>query len=325
MKKNKEKGGKGVPDLGLFLKSRYASLAIRAAMAPSRNPKTAALTRFWMGSYLQRLKILPVDLRIPVSFNLPPAYLLIQKFLKHFKLEEEQLDILTNHRSLISVVQEREPVSPVRGLALGEPSTVWRNVNHPALPNRLRDLSWMVAHEILPVRSVMHSRGMSTSSLCPRPGCGAPESVRHLLWECSAAVEQWALAGTLQFPCLPAREVLTAQLVLYGVSHEQQPPKDFSQQWLTLAAIKDAIWTSRNLLVRKHKQIPPVAVLRMAAATVTMAGAAGGRPRKQPQRRIASVPIRTKEPELHGKSSKQQQPGSPGVAGGKEQQGGGLL
>ncbi|KAI3360277.1 hypothetical protein L3Q82_014585, partial [Scortum barcoo] len=72
--------------------------------------------------------------------------------------------------------QEREPVSPVRGLALGEPSTVWRNVNHPALPNRLRDLSWMVAHEILPVRSVMHSRGMSTHSTCPRPGCGAPES-----------------------------------------------------------------------------------------------------------------------------------------------------
>ncbi|KAA8577722.1 hypothetical protein FQN60_002469, partial [Etheostoma spectabile] len=84
--------------------------------------------------------------------------------------------------------QEREPVSPVRGLALGEPSTVWRNVNHPALPNRLRDLSWMVAHEILPVRSVMHSRGMSAHATCPRPGCGAPESVRHLLWECSAAV-----------------------------------------------------------------------------------------------------------------------------------------
>ncbi|KAA8578497.1 hypothetical protein FQN60_007352, partial [Etheostoma spectabile] len=73
-------------------------------------------------------------------------------------------------------------------IALGEPSTVWRNVNHPALPNRLRDLSWMVAHEILPVRSVMHSRGMSAHSTCPRPGCGAPESVRHLLWECSAAV-----------------------------------------------------------------------------------------------------------------------------------------
>ncbi|XP_044074896.1 uncharacterized protein LOC122886585 [Siniperca chuatsi] len=326
MKKPKEKGGKRVPDLYLFLGSRYTALHITTTTAPSRNPKTTAMTRFWMGSYLRTLKILPTDLRVPVSFSLPPAYAFIQTFLKHFNLEQEELEVLTNHRSLISVVQEREPVSPVRGLAFDEPSTVWRNVNHSALPNRLRDLSWMVAHEILPVRSVMHSRGMSAHSTCPRPGCGAPETVRHLLWECSAAVEQWATAGSLQFPCLPAREVLTAQLVLYGVSHRKQiPARDFAKQWLTLAAIKDAMWTSRNLLVRKHMQIPPVAVIRMAAAMAQTARAAGGRPRTQPQRRIASVPIRTKEPEPHEKSSKQRRPDPPGEAGGKEQQGEGLL
>ncbi|TWW75502.1 hypothetical protein D4764_13G0001640 [Takifugu flavidus] len=165
-------------------------------------------------------------------------------------------------------IREREPVSPVRGLALGEPSTVWRDVNRPVLPNRLWDLSWMVAHEILPVRSVMHSRGMAAHATCPRPGCRTPESVRHLLWECGAAEDQWAMAGSLQFPYLPVREFLTAQLVLYGVSPTVIPPKDFAEQWLTLAAIKDVPWTSRNLLVRKHMQIPPVAVIRMAAATV---------------------------------------------------------
>lgn len=308
------------------LGSRYAAIHIKAATTPSRNPKTAAMTRFWMGFYLRRLKILPTDLRVPVSFSLPPAYDFIQTFLRHFNLEHEELQILTNHRSLISVVQEREPVSPVRGLAFGEPSTVWRNVNHSALPNRLRDLSWMVAHEILPVRSVMHSRGMSAHSTCPRPGCGAPESVRHLLWECSAAVDQWAKAGSLKFPYLPAREVLTAQLVLYGVSPQKQlPASDFVKQWLTLAAIKDAMWTSRNLLARKHKQTPPVAVIQMAVATVRAVEAARGMPRSEPQRRIASVPIRMKEPEPHNKRSRQQRPDSPGEAGGKEQQGGDLL
>ncbi|XP_074930279.1 LOW QUALITY PROTEIN: uncharacterized protein LOC115538438 [Gadus morhua] len=166
---------------------------------------------------------------------------------------------------------------------------------------RLRDLSWMAAHEILPVRAVMHSRGMAASPTCPRPGCGAPESVRHLFWECSAAGDQWATAGSLQFPYLPAGEALTAQMVLYGVSQKSQLPPDFPKQWLTLAAIKDAIWASRNLLVRKHMQIPPVAVIRMAAATVQVAGAAGGRPRTQPQRRIVSVPIRMRESEPHAK------------------------
>lgn len=321
MKRPKDKGGKGVPDLFLFLGSRYTAEHITQATDPLRNPKTTGMTRFWMGFYLRRLKILPTDLKIPVSFNLPPAYVFIQTFLKHFNLEQEELHILTNHRSLISVVQEQEPMSPVRGLAFGEPKTVWRNVNHPSLPNRLRDLSWMVAHEILPVRSVMHSRGMSAHSTCPRPGCGAPESVRHLLWECSAAVDQWAMAGSLKFPYLPAREVLTAQLVLYGVSQQVKNKNDFARQWLTLAAIKDAIWTSRNLLVRRHMQIPPVAVIRTAMATVKVTGATGGRPRTQPQRRIASVPIRMKESESHTKRSKQRRPGSPGEAGGKEQEG----
>ena len=140
---------------------------------------------------------------MPVSFSLPPAYAFIQTFLKHFDLEQEELHILTNHRSVISLVQEREPVSPVRGLALGELSTVWRNVNHPSLPNRLRDLSWMVAHEILPVRSVMHSRGMSALSTRPRPrGCRAGVGEASAL-----GVEQRATAGFLKFPYLPTKEV----------------------------------------------------------------------------------------------------------------------
>jgi len=216
-------------------------------------------------------------------------------------------------------------VSSVRGLAFGEPSTVWRSVNLSALPNRLRDLSWMAAHEILPVRSVMHSRVMSAMATFPRSGCGAPETVGHLFWECSAAVDLWATADSLKFPYLPASEVLSAQLVLYGVSQTQNlKKKEFAKQWLTLAAIKDAIWTSRNLLVRRHKQIPPVAVIQMAAATAQEAAAEGGRPRTQPQRSIASVLTRTKEPEPHEKMSRQQRTGSPGEAGGKEQMGGDL-
>uniref|UniRef100_A0AAV2JLY8 Reverse transcriptase domain-containing protein n=1 Tax=Knipowitschia caucasica TaxID=637954 RepID=A0AAV2JLY8_KNICA len=278
LKKPKEKGGKGVPDLPLFLGARFIALHLALATSPSRNPKTMAFTRFWMGSFLRRKKFLPIDLRVPVSFNLPLFYAFIPTFLKRFNLEQEELQVLTKHRLLISCVQEREPVSPVRGLAIGEPSEVWRNVNHPALPNRLRDLSWMVAHEVLPVRSVMHSRGLLQSATCPRPGCGAPESVRHLLWECSAAVDQWATAGSLQFPYLPAGEVLTAQLMLYGVGLSPNSKKDFTRIWLTLAATKDAIWTSRNLLVGRHMQIPPVAVIRMAAATVREAVAAGGGP-----------------------------------------------
>ena len=275
MKKPKEKGGKGVPDLFLFFGSLYTTLHITHATAPSRH-KTTAMARYWMGSYLTHIKLLPVNLRVPVSFNLPPAYEIIKKFIRHFNIEQD-VEVLTNHRSLLSIVQEREAVSPVPRLAVGEPQKVWHNVNHPALPNRLRDLSWMVAHDILPVRAVMHSRGMAATSTCPRPGCGAQETVRHLLWECRGAVDQWATAGSLLSRTQPVGGGPTAQLVLYGVGQERLTKAEYTNLWLTLAAIKDAIWTTRNLLVSRRMHIPPVVALRMAAATVRAAEARNNR------------------------------------------------
>ncbi|KAF4079370.1 hypothetical protein AMELA_G00177250, partial [Ameiurus melas] len=65
VKRRPENGGKGLPDPHLFLGSRFTALHIRYAVTSSRESKTAAMTRFWMGSYLRSLKILPD--REPVS------------------------------------------------------------------------------------------------------------------------------------------------------------------------------------------------------------------------------------------------------------------
>ena len=258
-------GGRGLTDFYLFLASRYTAIHMTLA---GKNIKTGQLTKYSMGGYLRSRRLLPVDLRLPVAFNLPPAYLILTKFLKSFNLEQQTLRVLSNHKLILSVVQEREPVSQVRGLALGEPSTVWRNVAHPALLNRHRDLSWMVAHEILPVTAVMHSRGMSTTSRCPRSTCGGEETVRHLLWECPFVMDLWQRAGPLVAPCLPAGEVLNPQMVLYGVSQSQMTSQQFRQLWLTLTCIKEAIWTSRNLLVGKRVETSPQAAVEVAAVTL---------------------------------------------------------
>ena len=131
VKKPRSKGGKGLPDLYLFLGSRYTALHLTLATSPV-NHKTQALAQFWLGSYIRTLRQIPVDLRTPVSFLLPTHYAQLQTFLRHFKLEREAVTVLTGHRSLLSLVQEREPVCPVRGL-VGEPITVWCNVAHPLL------------------------------------------------------------------------------------------------------------------------------------------------------------------------------------------------
>ncbi|KAL6475088.1 hypothetical protein MHYP_G00161390 [Metynnis hypsauchen] len=155
--------------------------------------------------------------------------------------------------------QAREPVVRVRGLGEAESRRIWENAAHPALLNRHKDLSWLAAHEILPVRAVMHSRGMAKSSICPRPGCGAPETVRHALWECSAARDLWSATGTLWCPSLPAGapSTLGYREAVNGVGWSRHvTPAVFSELWPTLNSIKDAIWVARNLLVGKRLELP---------------------------------------------------------------------
>ncbi|KAI7809157.1 hypothetical protein IRJ41_000843 [Triplophysa rosa] len=259
VKKRRENGGKGLSDPHLLLGSKFTALYIKYATTPSSNNKIAAMARFWMGSYLRFLKILPVDLRTPVSFNLPKQYNFIKKFLKKYSLEDQEVKVLTNHKSLVSLVQDREAVSPIPGLTLGEAKQVWRNVSHPALQNTHKDLAWMAAHEILPTRAVMHSRGMAKNPICPRPGCNAPETVRHLLWECGTARDLWALTGPLVFPSLPAGGVqMDYKLAIHGVGRSLRDltAQHFISLWLTLNTVMEVIWTTRNLLVGKQVTVP---------------------------------------------------------------------
>ncbi|XP_072544870.1 uncharacterized protein [Salminus brasiliensis] len=162
--------------------------------------------------------------------------------------------------TLLFTETDREEVSPVPGLTLSEAKAVWRNAAHPALQNKHKDLSWMAAHEILPVRAVMHSRGMASNPTCPRPGCGEPETVRHVLWECSVGRDLWAITGPLQCLSLPAGEVQPSvyRLAVNGVGQgiDKLPAAEFTALWLTLNGVKAALWTSRNLLVGKRVTVP---------------------------------------------------------------------
>ncbi|KAI4889535.1 hypothetical protein NFI96_032032 [Prochilodus magdalenae] len=168
--------------------------------------------------------------------------------------------------------QDREDVSPVPGLTLSEAQRVWRNAAHPALQNKHKDLSWMAAHEILPVRAVMHSRGMASNPMCPRPGCGEPETVRHVLWECSVARDLWAITGPLQCPSLPAGEVQPSvyRVAVNGVGQgiEKLPAAEFTALWLTLNGVKAALWTSRNLLVGKRVTVPLHALTALVTSSL---------------------------------------------------------
>ena len=102
---------------------------LKYATAPSRDNKTSALARFWMGSYLRKLKILKPSLKCPVSFNLPPSIFLLE-FLQKYDLEGQDVTVLTKAKMLVSLVQDWEKVSPVPGLQYDQYFAFYKEILH---------------------------------------------------------------------------------------------------------------------------------------------------------------------------------------------------
>lgn len=100
------------------------------------------------------------------------------------------------------------------------------------------------------------------------PSCSAELAPQPLL-----DGDPWAFllfhAVPLVNPCLPAWEVLNAQLRLCGLGQSPIPLREFYQLWLTLTFIKDVIWSCINLLMGKTcGDIPPQEAAKMAAGTL---------------------------------------------------------
>lgn len=217
-----------------------------------------------MGGYLRRLGILKTNLTVPVAFTMPGFYHLEQIFLKKCELEGEGADMLTSYKRLLPFVQGREPTCPVRGLAVGQAVRIWKEVAHPDLLNQHRDLAWQVAHGVLPVRGVMHARGMSAISGCPR--CNKEERVRHLLWDCEVAQALWKEVYPL-LRLLDKRIKLDCQLVQYGTGHRLGSAA-WTLIWQVINCAKEAMWKARRLLVLEEKLLLTEQIKRVAWAAV---------------------------------------------------------
>ncbi|KAJ8361956.1 hypothetical protein AAFF_G00409110 [Aldrovandia affinis] len=167
----------------------------------------------------------------------------------------------------VRILGGREPTCPVRGLALGQAEEVWKAVAHPDLLNRHRDLAWLVAHGVLPVRAVMHARRLAQTAKCPRAGCGGEETVFHALWDCRVAQELWRAAQPLMGQFWgPGRGRTAARRSGGGRASRGLR---WRAAWLATYCCVEALWTARSLLVLDHKELSPQAIWRLASSHVS--------------------------------------------------------
>lgn len=67
---------------------------------------------------------------------------------------------------------------------------LWKKVWHLKLPPKWALFLWKLLHRILPVKTILLSRGIHVNRLCPR--CfGAEETLEHLCFQCPFAKHIW--------------------------------------------------------------------------------------------------------------------------------------
>ncbi|KAK2912140.1 hypothetical protein Q8A73_006253 [Channa argus] len=237
-------GGRDVPDLPLKLDTIFVASLLQDMASEVGHPASLGMKYFFLYAARGILKWSNVG---PRSEQLPWHYTWVAKWLRaHPEALED--GIWKQQRVLYRVVRGKVNPSPL----LGVPSSVWVGVQAVGLSNGLKDLNWACLHRTLPVRDKIHRHGLGRSPLCPRPSCGAGETVYHVMWECSFARQLWAKAKKVVGRAKPDF-TLTWQVVERGFvgAHIRS---GWGILWLLLSLYKRGLWLARQELVRSEME-----------------------------------------------------------------------
>ncbi|KAJ8361958.1 hypothetical protein AAFF_G00409130 [Aldrovandia affinis] len=235
-------GGRGVPRIPLKLDVLHACFVSRVFLerAPHR---CYYFARFYLAGFFRHLVALSHV--VPRSETPSPVYRSVMRFLRQCPSPVTREEA-TDHRALYARLASRQVVTP-SGVPAG---VVWSRVSGGGAPGAVRDLQWRCALGRLPVREIMHRHGCAASPLCPR-GCGAPETVSHVFWDCPFAGEFWTLVLGLLRRVGPGH-VLSRDGVVYRRGLGLLPSVTSGVLWDVLGYAKWALWEDRMEVVGKR-------------------------------------------------------------------------
>ena len=94
-------------------------------------------------------------------------------------------------------------------------ATFWKSLYCPLLPNKFGDLTWKVAHRVLPTALSLFRINAYPSADCHH--CSATETIDHLILHCPNLRPFWSTVGQYVSDISDATIPLTDQIILFGL------------------------------------------------------------------------------------------------------------
>ena len=189
-----EEGGWGLVDVTTKAQCLYARTFSDILTKP--DCPWVQLARYWLGFFVRRFDPSTWSNCTPHAPEAPPHYVSLQQLITNMvdASSPRHWDTGCLVRSLYNNQMKKRAHTP--SICLRQPNICWsdvfKSVHHPCLENRLKDISWKVAHRALKTNGLVGGtwryRG---SSGCPRQHCLQYESVDHALWFCNVVLQTW--------------------------------------------------------------------------------------------------------------------------------------
>lgn len=241
MYKKVKEGGRDVPNLSLKLDC-FLSTQICKNLLKGINHKCFFFIRFWLGDFLR--KWVGWDNKIPHAVEKPEVYNHVMYFLRvHMHVLNEEL--LCDHRKLYEIIRRVREVNVGVEMRLIK----WEKIQSKRLGNEIKDLTWLVALNRLPVRDTLHRHGYAPVGECPRRGCGQKETIIHVFWECVFAQRFWEKGMNL-FKLFLGDCPIDAEGVINGNKIVDLPIEKFVPVWTMICLGKSILWEKRNVTVQ---------------------------------------------------------------------------
>ena len=125
-------------------------------------------------------------------------------------------------------------------------SITWKWIHCPFVDAVYRDLSWRIAHDILPTQHILYK--FKSSRLCKCNLCQSRvETLTHLSFQCPMVVGLWTYVAHLYWQLTGLHISITQEHVLFNVFTPWVSSYHNDMFVLLVNLMKFCIWTKRNL------------------------------------------------------------------------------
>lgn len=131
-------------------------------------------------------------------------------------------------------------------------TVTWRNLNTLPLSSKAKDLTWRIAHQVLPLRTFLYEFGITRLTVCPF--CERlPETLEHVLVNCQIVSTLWQHVDKWVEQLLGRPFVVQAMHCIY-LCFATELGKINTTLAITTSELINAIWSRRNEIVFDKKR-----------------------------------------------------------------------